>query len=336
LEVGGDWYDVYPLGDGRVALTVGDVGGHGLAAAAAMGQLRTALAALARYTDSPGELLSRLDAFVSVTGATDFATVCYGVLDLSTGSFEYASAGHPPMLLVTPDGGARWLDEAQSAPLWGDGEESRPQATVTLEPDSLLVLYSDGLIERRGELLSVGLDRLMAAGIAAAEQSTMSVCDELMVALGVDESRDDDVAVLAVRFDPRPTEGFFRTFPARPEELRGLRGAMRSWLETHGIPEAAGTTLLLAVGEASSNAVEHAYHDLPAGEVDVEIEQNPDRTVTVIVRDYGTFRPPSESPLDRGRGTRLMRALAEDFDRSSTPNGTTVRFRLALAESPSA
>ena len=112
LEVGGDWYDVFPLADGRVALTVGDVVGHGLAAAAAMGQLRTALAALARYTDSPGELLTRLDTFVATTGATDFATVCYGVLDPATGVFEYASAGHPPILLVSPDGETRWLDEA--------------------------------------------------------------------------------------------------------------------------------------------------------------------------------------------------------------------------------
>src|SRR4029077_3053972 len=84
LEVGGDWYDVFPLADGRVGLVVGDVVGHGLAAAAAMGQLRTALVALARYTDSPGELLRRLDTFVATTDATDFATVCYGVLDPST------------------------------------------------------------------------------------------------------------------------------------------------------------------------------------------------------------------------------------------------------------
>ena len=122
LEVGGDWYDVFALADGRVALTVGDVVGHGLAAAAAMGQLRTALAALARYTESPGELLTRLDAFVATTDTTDFATVCYGVLDPATGVFEYASAGHPPILLVSPNGETRWLDEAQSPPLCGDEE----------------------------------------------------------------------------------------------------------------------------------------------------------------------------------------------------------------------
>ena len=125
LEVGGDWYDVFSLADGRVALTVGDVVGHGLAAAAAMGQLRTALAALARYTESPSELLGRLDTFVATTDTTDFATVCYGVLDPVTGVFEYASAGHPPILLVTASGETRWLDEAQSPPIWGDEEHER-------------------------------------------------------------------------------------------------------------------------------------------------------------------------------------------------------------------
>lgn len=333
LEVGGDWYDVYPLGDGRVALTVGDVGGHGLAAAAAMGQLRNGLAALARYTESPGELLSRLDTFIATTAATDFATVCYGVLDPSTGSFQYASAGHPPILVVAPGGRARWLDDAQSAPLWGDGEQDRPQATATLEPDSLVVLYSDGLVERRGELLTTGLERLMAAGIASFDLSVADICDRLMAALGVEESRDDDVAVLAVRFDPLG-KGFHRTFPARPEELGALRRAMRSWLEAQDLAGTVGNALLLTVGEACSNAVEHAYRDQPVGDVNVEIGRNADGTLRVTVRDYGSFRPVSQSDPDRGRGTSLMRDLTIDFDRSSTQDGTTVRFRLSIEDNP--
>src|SRR4029077_18548133 len=89
LEVGGDWYDVFALANGAVALTVGDVVGHGLAAAAAMGQLRTALTAFAHSAERPGEVLERLDGFIASTGVTDFATVCYGVLDPMTGVFEY-------------------------------------------------------------------------------------------------------------------------------------------------------------------------------------------------------------------------------------------------------
>ncbi len=239
-----------PLADGRVALTVGDVVGHGLAAAAAMGQLRTAVAALARYTESAAELLTRLDTFVATTDTTDFATVSYGVLDPATGVFEYASAGHPPILLVTPNGESRWLDEGQSTPLCGDPERHRAQATTILEPGSLLILYSDGLIERRGELLSHRLDLLKNAGRALVGIPIAELCDHLVLALGVETSRDDDVAVLAVQYNPLTKGGFHLVFPAEPIELRRLRASLREWLDERDISSADQNTLFLTVGEA--------------------------------------------------------------------------------------
>ena len=330
LEVGGDWYDVFSLGDGRVALTVGDVVGHGVAAAAAMGQLRTALAALARYTDSPGELLTRLDAFVATSGTTDFATVCYGVLDPSTGVFEYASAGHPPILLVSPGGQTRWLDQAQSPPLCGDAERQRPQARLTIEPGSLLVFYSDGLIERRGELLSDRLDRLESLGPSLVGLSTVDVCDRLVVALEVETSRQDDVAVLAVQFNPLARGGFHLVFPAEPRELRRLRASLRDWLDGRDVSTAARNGLIVAIGEACSNAIEHAYVGGVAGEVKVEIEETTERTFAVTVRDYGRFLTQSHPRIDRGRGTTVMRDLTADFSRDSNATGTTVRFRAPM------
>jgi PAS domain S-box-containing protein len=332
LEVGGDWYDVFPLSDGRVALTVGDVVGHGLAAAAAMGQLRTALAALARYTDSPGELLTRLDRFVGTTGTTDFATVCYGVLEPATGVFEYASAGHPPILLVSPQGETRWLDEAQSPPLCGDDDRQRPQAKVILEPTSLLVFYSDGLIERRGELLNDRLNELKNVGGSLVGLPIGDVCDHLVVALGVETSRGDDVAVLAVHFNPLARGGFHLVFPAEPGELRKLRASMREWLDERNVGAEAQNALVLAIGEACSNAIEHAYVGRAAGEVKIEIEETPDHMLKVTVRDYGRFLSPSPQSVDRGRGTALMRDLTIDFTRDSTPTGTTVRFRLPVVD----
>src|SRR5262249_14784203 len=139
LEVGGDWYDAFELPSGRVGLTVGDVVGHGLPAAAAMGQLRTALSALAMDADSPGDLLRRLDRFLARTQVTDFATICYAVLDPETGLLEYASGGHPPMLLVSASGETQWLDGAQSSPLFGREDGERPEASIRLEPGSLLL-----------------------------------------------------------------------------------------------------------------------------------------------------------------------------------------------------
>lgn len=202
LEVGGDWYDVFVLPNGCVALTVGDVVGHGITAAGSMGQLRPALNAIAQNTDRPGIVLERLDAFIARTGVTDFASVCYGVLDPSTGDFKYASAGHPPILLLPPDGVPCLLGNALSPPLYGDERLVRPQAKVRLDPGSLLVLFSDGLVERRGEALTDGLDRLMEVGPSLAGLSSDQVCDHLVAALCTEHPQDDDIAVLAVRFDP--------------------------------------------------------------------------------------------------------------------------------------
>jgi anti-sigma regulatory factor (Ser/Thr protein kinase) len=330
LEVGGDWYDVFALPDGRVAFTVGDVVGHGLAAAAAMGQLRTALAALAPYAERPGDALTRLDDFVGSTDATDFATVCYGALDPATGAFEYASAGHPPILLVPPTGAPRWLAGAQSPPLWGGNLGDRPTAMTVLEPGSLLVLYSDGLIERRGELIEDSLGRLMAVGASLSDLSPFDVCQSLLTTFGIDGIRDDDIAVLAVRFEPDAKGGFYLTFPAEPQELSGLRQSMRSWLEGRDVPGETRDAVLLAVGEACSNSIEHAYHSRPPGEVTVRIDERLDDFFAVTVRDYGRFLPVSDSPEDRGRGTTLMKALTSDFARTSTGEGTTVRFRLPI------
>jgi len=332
LEVGGDWYDVVPLPDGRVGVTVGDVVGHGLAAAAVMGQLRTALAALAPHSESPGDLLTRLDAFVATTD-TDFATVCYGVLDVSTGTFEYASAGHLPILLIPPGNEPRWLSEAQSPPLYGEEERGlRPHATETVEPGSLIVCYSDGLIERRGELLTEGLDRLKHAGRSLLRLPLDDVCSHLVKALGVDQSREDDVAVLAVRFDSPVRTRFHRAFPAEAGELRKLRAAIRSWLEERQVDQSTQNALLIAVGEACANAVEHAYHDSPRGEVRVDIEQRPDRMLEATVQDFGRFRPPAKQDPDRGHGTRIIGELTADFSSDSTSTGTTVRFRLPAAD----
>ena len=329
LEVGGDWYDAFMLADGRLAVTVGDVVGHGLAAAAAMGQLRTALSALAEYAASPGEALDRLDAFIARTRTTDFVTVCLGLLDPETRVFEYASAGHPPILLVSSSGDVRWLDDAGSPPMFGAHRPARPQGSVVLEAGSLLVLYSDGLIERRGELLDHGLERLALAGAALAAEPIETVCERLVATLAVDSSRNDDIAVLAIRLDPDDATAFRRVFDARAEELRELRVAMRAWLNEREIPIATQNALLLAVGEACANAIEHAYVEGEPGEVAVEIAQGAGRSLEVVVRDSGRFRPPSEVE-NRGRGTTIIRELTSEFSRNPGTAGTTVRFRLPL------
>jgi anti-sigma regulatory factor (Ser/Thr protein kinase) len=327
LEVGGDWYDAFELPDRRIALTVGDVVGHGLTAAAAMGQVRTALAALADHAPGPGELLERLDAYLARSKPTDFATVCYAVVDPVAGVLEYASAGHPPILVVSPSGETTWLDNAQSAPLSGDGPRIRPQAWTHLEPGTLLVLYSDGLVERRNEHFDDGLVRLADAARVLAGSPVEEVCHSLMASLGVDDSREDDVAVMVTRLDAFPASGFRRRFPADAIELRKLRAEMRLWLDGEGVEEALQQTLLLAVGEACANAIEHAYCDTEPGDVRVTITQGRRGGFLVEVRDSGSFQPVA-APTDRGRGTEIMRLLTSDFERETTAGGTVVRFRV--------
>ena len=164
---------------------------------------------------------------------------------------------------------------------------------MILEPGSLLVLYSDGLIERRGEPLSDRLDRLENAGASLVGLPIADVCDRLVVALGVETSREDDVAVLAVHFNPLARGGFHLVFPAEPGELRKLRASLREWLDERDVGATAQSALLLAVGEACTNAIEHAYRGRAAGEVKVEIDETPDRSLAVTVRDYGRFLSPS-------------------------------------------
>ena len=129
------------------------------------------------------------------------------------------------------------------------------------------MLYSDGLVERRREPLRAGLERLRAAAGALVGVPTEEVCDRLVAALGVEEAREDDVAVLAVRLSALRAAGFHLVFPARPEQLRELRAAMRAWLAGLGVGQPTQSALLLAVGEACANAIEHGYRDRDAGEV---------------------------------------------------------------------
>ena len=327
LEVGGDWYDAFELPDGRIALTVGDVVGHGLAAAAAMGQVRTALAALVDHAAGPGQLLERLDGFLARSGTTDFATVCYVIIEPATGALEYASAGHPPVLVVSPAGDTVWLDQAQSGPLRGGEPRARPQAATVLEPGSLLVLYSDGLVERRKERFGDSLERLAAAGRAVVGLPVEEVCSTLVAKLGVESSRDDDVAVMAIRLEAARASQYRRRFPALGEELRELRASMRCWLDGRAVGQPLQQTLLLAVGEACANSIEHAYRGTQPGEVEVEMTQSPGDGFLVEIRDSGSFQPAVERD-DRGRGTEIMRRLTADFSRESTSAGTVVRFRV--------
>ena len=197
LEVGGDWYDVVELGDDRLLLVVGDVVGRGVGAAAAVGQLRSALRALALFDHGPAELLERLDPFVSGIPSAYCTTIAVVEIDGHRDELHYALAGHPPPLLLAADGSTTWLAGGRSCPLGIDPGHPRPVGKHRLAPGDILVLYTDGLIERRGELLDIGLARLERSATAALG-SPMQDFAQLLVDDLAAGGPTDDVCVLAV------------------------------------------------------------------------------------------------------------------------------------------
>jgi len=203
LDVGGDWYDAFAIDGSRVCISVGDVVGRGLAAATAMGQVRSALRALTGAGDDPGAALDHLDRFVTgVTGAW-MATVAVIEVDAATGRACYASAGHLPALVVDPDGGTRFLWEGRSPPLAAVAlDQPRPVAETILAPGSRVLLCTDGLIERQGRDISEGLDLWAdsAAGLHAVEPEVMA--DHMLADLLVDERDRDDVCLVCLTLVP--------------------------------------------------------------------------------------------------------------------------------------
>jgi serine phosphatase RsbU (regulator of sigma subunit) len=202
LEIGGDWYDTFSLPDGRIGIAVGDVVGHGIEAAAAMGRLRSAFAAYALESTSPADVLSRLNRFAAGPGDVGFATACYAILDPASGRLVYSSAGHLPMLVVSPSGEVRWLEGGRVGALTGIPGFEPFEATDELEPGALLVQYSDGLVERRGESLDDGLGRLADAVRALRELPVEELCTHLVQRAVSPSAQSDDIVVVAVRLRP--------------------------------------------------------------------------------------------------------------------------------------
>ncbi|MGB8651022.1 MAG: SpoIIE family protein phosphatase, partial [Mycobacteriales bacterium] len=196
-QVGGDWYDLLQLPDGHVGIAVGDVMGHDLAAAAAMGQLRSVLRSYAWQGGTPAQVLDHMDQLVQGLGMAQLATSIYARLDPASGRLTYANAGHLPPALRTPDGEVVFLREGQSVLVGAIPDADRCEASVTLESGSVLVLYTDGLVEDRERDLDDGL-ALLAESLAAAPDDADGICDAVTTDLST-ATRADDVALLVVK-----------------------------------------------------------------------------------------------------------------------------------------
>jgi anti-anti-sigma factor len=328
LEVGGDWYDVFTLPRGRLGITIGDVVGRGLTAAAAMGQVRTALRAYAIETDSPAALLQRLSRLVAEFEAAQMATLIYAVLDPDSRTLVFASAGHPPPLLIDSEGRASYLLEGRSAPL-GVTNAAQGEATVTMGPGSTLVLYTDGLIEGRRGSIAESMEALRTA-VEGHHGDLESLCDDRILQPPRPESSGDDVALLVVRLLPTPIGNLQLLLPAEPHVVATLRRTVRQWAIESGASDEDAYDLVLAVGEAVTNVIEHAYTS-SGGQVEVEGTIR-NGLARIVIRDRGRWRPSRSD--EGGRGLLLMQGLVEKVDVTSDPGGTEVRLSRRVGRTP--
>ncbi len=324
--IGGDWYDVLERPDGRVALVVGDVAGHGLRAAASMGQLRNAFRAYGMVEASPAEVVARINRLVMSGVEQVMATVLYLVLDRESGEVAWSAAGHPPPLVIGPDG-ARFLEGGRSVPIGAADPAVFREATAIIPPGASLLLYTDGLVERRDTPLEDRLTELADAAATGGDELG-ELCEHVIAAMLGEVDPGDDVALLAVRPVPVAETEISLTLPAEPGSLAQLRRRLARFLHATGATELEQYEITLTICEAAGNAIEHAYGPGDATyEVDVSFEGG---ELTAVVRDTGSWR--DRRGEHRGRGLRIIEDLMDDVAVESADGGTLVRMRRRVGE----
>ncbi|MEN9506666.1 MAG: hypothetical protein RI958_2592 [Actinomycetota bacterium] len=324
LDIGGDWYDVIRRKDDTAVLVVGDVVGHSLSAATAMGQLRSAVRALAHLCDSPDVLLDHVAGYAENVRDARYSTLVLVYLDMHSGSFRYACAGHPPPLVVSADGTTVFVEGARNPPLGAFAAGSVQAAESSIPPGGSLVLYTDGLVEHRGASIDDGFDEIARLAGRAASLPPELLATRLVSEVFARTAPRDDVAVLAVSLPP--SDSISWRFAADTAHLAPIRQDMRGFLRGHDLPPDRIDDMLLLAGEALANSVEHAYHDRAAGPVSARLEHRGGELRLVVV-DEGGWRVP-QAPGQRGRGVGIIRALADELVIEQRSNGTTVFARL--------
>ncbi len=327
-QVGGDWYDAIELPDGGIGLVIGDVVGHGVQAATLMGELRAALRAYAvANPSSPAGVAGSLNALVTSTHRAQMvATLLYMVVSEDGAHVRFASAGHLPPLLMGADGETRFLEHHNDPPLGAEERIDFSEWEGELDTGSTVLLYTDGLVERRGEAIDVGLERLREAlgtGPADLEQLCSHVLDRAI--RGGDA--EDDIALLAVRLAGVGASGALELdLPAEPASVPVARHRVEHWLAETGGGCDDVFAIKLAVSEVCSNAVEHAYGPEPGYTFRVHAERTAGEVV-IEVSDSGRWRQPRGSR--RGRGLGMIEQLMDAVDVERASSGTTVRMSKA-------
>lgn len=331
LEIGGDWYDVLPLGGNRIGIIVGDCVGRGLSAAAVMGQLRSSARALLLTGNEPAMLLEELDAVAELIPDAFCTTVFLAVLDSESGEFCYSCAGHLPAILAAPHSGPTLLNDARSVPLAVHRKAPRPQECVLVSPGSTLMLYTDGLVERRDVAIDDGIARVSATVAGGLNLPVDAVADAVLAEMAPAAGYDDDIAIVIYR---HPYPPLTIDMAAAAEQLSDVRHQLGAWMRTAAIPQSTIADIVLAVNEAAANSIEHAYRGHKPGKVRIEAENDGAR-VHVRITDKGSWKPAAADPGIRGRGLLLIRAVSDWLEMDCTPTGTVVNMSFRLSDQTS-
>lgn len=319
VGVGGDWFDIIPLSCGRVAFVIGDVMGRGLRAAAAMGQLRTAVRMLAVLDYLPEDVLRHLDDLAQGTDEVQLATCVYAVFDPAERSLSYATAGHPPPVLRDPAGAAEVLPQPSGAPL-GVGGVPFESATVPVRDGSRLLLFTDGLVESRGQDIDEALGKLVHA-FASSSAELEAVCSELLAVTGRDSGHDDDVALLVGELAGLDGDRVARwRMRGGGESVADARAWVRGTLDGWGVAGVNDLAELLA-SELVTNALRHGRGAIWL------VALLLDEMVTLAVYDGHSPLPrlrPSRASDEGGRGLQLVSLLASRWGARPTLEGKVV------------
>jgi PAS domain S-box-containing protein len=324
-EIGGDWYDAFQLPDGRLALSIGDVAGKGLQAAATMNSVRLGLRAAAFENLPPAAVMARANQLL-LNDKPTMVTAVFGILDGVTQRFTCSIAGHPMPVLIDAAGNAT-SPEPVSPPLGVFRESTFPEQSLDIGLGSLLILFTDGLIEVDRDI-SAGETRLREAGGLALRRGEPNAARFIAETL-VGNAPSDDVAVLTVATSVEPLRELDLTLPALPTSGRLFRQALHRLYLAVGLPEDRMASLQVAAGEAIMNAIEHAY-GVRGGLVRVRgtVESG---NLVIEVSDRGRWRAPRDD--DRGRGLEIMSGLVGDVTVDRSKEGTVVRLVSPVGES---
>lgn len=318
-EIGGDWYDAFTLPDGRLGVSIGDVAGKGLQAAAAMSAVRLLIRATALEHLTPSNVLARANLLL-LNDRPSMVTALFGFVDLENMTFSFACAGHPPPIVASPDGSITF-GQPVAPPLGVSPEAEFPEQSLALSHGSLLVLYTDGLVEQNRNAIPNGEERLLEAirSILATHESNAAW---KIVSMLTDSEPKDDIAVLTIACAPAPLREMNLELPAKPLSSRIFRQSLRRLFVAAGMTEENIQLFQVALGEAITNCIQHAY-GVQGGTVRVwgRVEKG---KLVVDVSDSGRWRAPHGD--GGGYGLNVIRAIAKKVSIQRSSNGTTIRF----------